>query len=295
MGEDRTNSSDLQLPHGVTQQNRAAILYRTHFWSDAVAAEVEKLIGEAGDTHDIWVIGYVAAGGDFAVPPHIRKITLIENHLNAMGLPRCPRHPNLRARRNLDLPPLFFFRMLPHYAHYWIIEYDVRYTGNWQTLFDELNNPAIDLLGTIVQSRHENPEWHHWPALCTGASQINPKHHIKMFTPLFRLSNRGFRAVDAAYRQGWHGHYEALWPTAIAAANMTIEDIGATGSFTPKNRHNKHYSADFMHPQLTPGTFTFRPPKSETEIPPTPPLLWHPVKPASTPTWFPGAVGGRRG
>jgi hypothetical protein len=279
---------DGDLANDLFAGARAAILYRTHFWDAAVEAEVRRLIETAGADYDVWVVGYVGGGADFSVPAPIRKLTFTNLQLRVMGLPGCSRH--VRVNRHLDLPPVCFFRMLPDYEHYWIIEYDVRYTGDWRALLDELDNPRIDLLATAIQRRRENPGWHHWDTLCTGGVNIAAGLQVKAFTPLMRLSNRAFQAVDLAYRSGWHGHYEALWATAIAVAGQRIEDIGGGGSFTPPYRRGRHYSANMMDPMMSPGSFVFRPVKTAAEIAAGPPMLWHPVKPAAAPGWFAGAA-----
>jgi hypothetical protein len=272
----------------------AAILYRTHFWTAALEAELLKLAEAVGDRYDIWVIGYAEAGVDFAVPPPARKILFNQRHLRALGLPAsCPCHPAPIPPRNLDWALLQFYRMIPEYQHYWMIEYDVRYSGNWDHLLQELDDPAVDLLATVIQRRSEHPGWSHWYSLCTLPVDGLPQHHdrqVKAFAPMMRLTQRAFAAVDAAYRRGWHGHYEALWPTVIEAAGMRIEDIGGSGSFTPAARVGRHYTSTAGSSSLWPGSFIFRPAIPESEMKNAIPLLWHPVKPAETPPWVAGAA-----
>jgi hypothetical protein len=265
----------------------AAIIYRTHFWMPALEAELLKLSLAVGDRYDIWVICYAEAGVDFTVPPPARKILFNQRHMRALGVPsRCACRPEPIPARNLDLALLHFYRMVPEYQHYWMIEYDVRYSGNWNRLLRELDDPAVDFLGTAVQRRRENPGWVHWRTLC--ALDDLPQHHdqqVKAFAPMMRLTQRAFAAVDDAYRRGWHGHYEALWPTVIAAAGMRIEDIGGSGSFTPAARAGRHYTCTADHGHLWPGSFIFRPSIPEADINDSMPMLWHPVKPAETPPW----------
>jgi hypothetical protein len=271
----------------------AAILYRTHFWTATLEAELLKLAVAVADRYDIWVVGYAEAAVDFTVPPPARKILFNQRHMRALGLPaRCACQPEPLPTRNLDLAPLHVYRMIPEYEHYWLIEYDVRYSGNWNWLLQELDDPAVDFLGTVVQRRSENPAWSHWQTLCTLAVDGRPQHHdrqVKAFAPMMRLTQRAFAAVDDAYRRGWHGHYEALWPTVIAAAGLRIEDIGGSGSFTPAARAGRHYSSTAGHGHLWPGSFIYRPSIPESAIADSIPLLWHPVKPPETPPWANGA------
>jgi hypothetical protein len=183
-------------------RRRAAILYRTHFWDATVEAEVLKLSRALADRYDIWVVGYVGPGMDFEVPEPIRKLIRTPRDLRVLGLSdRCGCRPAQIALRNLDNVLLYFFRLVPDYEHYWMIEYDVRYTGDWSALFDELDDPDVDLLGTRVFSRRDFPAWPHWDTLCTGSQQLSLAAQVKSFTPIMRVTRRAFEAIDRAYRQ----------------------------------------------------------------------------------------------
>src|SRR5258708_43966 len=47
---------------------------------------------------------------------------------------------------NVDLVPMKFFLDRPDYNYYWIVEYDVRFSGAWPALFADLSFSAADLL-----------------------------------------------------------------------------------------------------------------------------------------------------
>jgi hypothetical protein len=289
-GDTRQESRYEMRTDDYEPRHRAAILYRTHFWDQTVEAEVLKLYIALSDRYDIWVVGYVAPGADLDVPPPIRKLIRTPRDLRVLGLPdQCGCHEHKVALRNLDNVLLYFYRLLPDYEHYWMIEYDVRYTGDWSALLAELDDPGVDLLGTLIHSRRDFPEWPHWRTLCTAAQEIGHERQIKVFTPMVRLTRRAFAAIDLAYRHGWHGHYEALWPTAVAAAGLHIEDIGAIGPFTPAHRHGRHYTGMRDVPDKPKSTFIYRPMKREAELVSDPPMLWHPVKPAELKQWNAGA------
>jgi hypothetical protein len=58
---------------------------------------------------------------------------------------------------NADLVPMRFFFERPDYDYYWIIEYDVRFSGAWPDLFADLSASDADLLCTTMQTWTENP------------------------------------------------------------------------------------------------------------------------------------------
>jgi hypothetical protein len=265
---------------------RRAVLFFTHVWDEAIEARFVKLRRELGVGYDVWVGGLMRDGEGFLLPGQALQLRAAEHELMALGpVTACACRPGPVDLRLHQLLPLYFFRQWPGYAHYWTIEFDVRYTGNWRDFFAELEESPADLLGTNVQARGENREWYHWQYLCTGLRALPEASYVKAFLPVMRVSRRGFEAVDAAYRRGWHGHYEALWPTAIAEAGMIVEDIGGLSSFAPPGRRGRHYTATMNDVGLSPGTFCYRPVKAEAEVVEAPPMLWHPVKPEALAKW----------
>jgi len=251
------------------------VLFITHFWDDACTAQIAKLRRELGGRYDIRVAGYIGDGMPHpAVPDDVPTHFYSTEQLTLVQPDAEPGTwwPQFVVPR--------FFMDFPDYGHYWMIEYDVRYTGDWWTLFATLNDPDVAFYGIALQRRAENPIWTHWPSFYAGADMVAPENQIKSFTPLQRLSATGLGVIQAAYRRGWRGHYEAVWPSAIAHAGLRLEEIGAKGAFTPKSRRGKHYTFTPHDPNGSPGSFVYRPTFAEHQIKPSPPRLWHPVKPA---------------
>jgi len=265
---------------------RRAVLFFTHVWDEAIEARFLKLSRELGAGYDVWVGGLIRQGEAFEAPGPALQILAAERDLLALGaVTSCACRSEPVDLRLHQLLPLYLFRQWPGYAHYWTVEFDVHYTGNWRDFFAELEESPADLLGTNMQARQENPQWYHWPFLCTGRRALPETSYVKSFLPVMRVSRRGFEAVDLAYRRGWHGHYEALWPTAIADAGMIVEDIGGLSRFAPPARRGRHYTSTMEDANISPGTFCYRPVKAEAEVVEAPAMLWHPVKPAALAKW----------
>jgi hypothetical protein len=251
------------------------VLFVTHFWDDACTRQIGKLRRELGQNYDIRVTGYIPHGTPTPVVPDGVSAHFYSQHELAGVIPE---HEGSERWHQFIL--LRFCVDFPAYEHYWMVEYDVRYTGDWGTLLATLDDPDVAYYGTEIQCRANHPRWYHWNSLCTGSAQVASAHFVKSFTPLQRLSRAAIDVIRAALRDGWSGHYEALWPTAIAHAGLRLEDIGGQGEFTPASRLGQHYTCTLHDPNGSPGSFVFRPTFEEHQISQWPPTLWHPVKPA---------------
>jgi hypothetical protein len=255
------------------------LIYRTHVWDPGVAREFARLQAALSDQYDLVVSGFVRDKANAPALPDIPCVFSDADDILRMGYPGIARLNPLPIDIHIDMFRVFHAH--PDYRRYWVIEFDVRYTGDWAALLAELSESAADVLGTVVQTRAEHPAWTHWQSLDTAGAVLPDDAHVKIFTPMTRLSNAAMRAIDTACRAGWTGHCEVLWSTAAAAAGLLVEDIGGKGSFTPPSRHGRHYTTSPFDPYLAPGSFAYRPAIPDSNIPPSPPTLWHPVKPAA--------------
>jgi len=183
-----------------------------------------------------------------------------------------------------DLPVMKFFRENPKYDFYWLIEYDVRYTGEWAALFDELRTSPADLLGTNILTYKELTNWGWWGAEHLPISFVPLEQRIKAFLPFARASRTLLQTINDKYEAGWSGHHEMAWATICAHSSLKLEDIGGHSQFTPASRVGRHYMSNPMHWALFPGTFVYRPGFSHQEIMKVGTrltgsgMLWHPVK-----------------
>jgi len=181
--------------------------------------------------------------------------------------------------RNVDLPVLLFFRRCPDYTHYWVVEYDVRYSGAWPAFFGAHNQSDADLLGTTLFRRDQCEDWYYWPSLDLRDRRIAMHDQIRGFFPIYRLSRRALERLDADYRTGVSGHFECLIPTLLNAAGMTLEDIGGQGDFVRPTNKGRFYRNTPAAASLGPGTFVFRPVMERPGREPD--MLWHPVRPGT--------------
>jgi hypothetical protein len=239
---------------------RQAILFRAHAVSPGAARCLQRLVAESGRGFDVWVVGFCRSPEALAAFGH--PLTCAYDQPTLARLPYPAKQSAVRWEHSVghhDLPVLQFFRAHPDYARYWIVEYDVRYTGFWGGLFAECGRSTAGLLGTTLQRRDEHPSWAHWPSVSTGDEVVPAAHWIKAFLPFAAATRDLLAAIDARYRQGWTGHQEAVWPMIASLTGLGLQDIGGTGSFVPRGWQRRHYWNTPLDPYLSPGSFVYRP------------------------------------
>jgi hypothetical protein len=263
-----------------------AILFRTHLDSPLIRREVARLVTELGGRYDIFVVGYCREPDALAGIAGAPVLAYTQAQIDALPYPGKTAQLRETHIGQQELPALKFFREQPGYDHYWIVEYDVRFSGPWAELFTPLAASAADLLATTVQTYPHNPDWYHWDNFYPPAEAIPRQQRLKAFLPFCRLSHAAMDVLHAAYSAGWAGHSEVLVPTLAWRAGLKVEDIGSWGAFTPPARRGKFYKNSPLHRLLSPGTFVFRPAFLDDSAdkalyaPSGAPrgLLWHPIK-----------------
>ena len=59
---------------------------------------------------------------------------------------------------NFHFVLLDFYRQHPEYDYYWLIEYDVRFSGNWKTFFSFFHDKDEDFWAAHVEIKEDNPD-----------------------------------------------------------------------------------------------------------------------------------------
>lgn len=266
----------------------AAVLLMTHFLDDGIVAQYRRLRAEAAGL-DVYLL-YNRSDDPcpgYPVPAGVALVGVSAEKIRALGYPRKGRRLNAR---DVELFVMLFHRRHPNYTHYWVVEYDVAFTGRWSVLFDAFAASSADLLATTVHRFTVNPAWPNWSTVEGPVGPLPAACLLRAFMPCCRLSRAALTALDHAYALGWSGHYEATVPTLITTAGLAIEDLGGDGEFVAAGNRNRFYTNTPTNNQLAPGSFVFRPVRSSPGERPN--FLWHPVKPAATPSGW--ATGRRR-
>ena len=264
---------------------RTAVLFTTHRFGDTVARRFHKLRRETPDrcvTHlgmDVSeadpaeVQAARAVGGERFWGFRAPEVTEVD-----YPEPWALDHRPELVPGNLGLLYLQFARRHPGFDRFWVVEYDVCYTGDWGELLERFGDSRADVLGTTLRPRRDRPGWHWWPSF-EPPPEVSRDEWICGFFPVVRVSRRALEALDAAYRGGWSGHVEAVLPTAARRAGLEIEDLGGDGPFVKEENRDRFYTNTVDREHLYPGTFVFRPARRYPGLGRG--KLWHPVKPTA--------------
>lgn len=143
-------------------------------------------------------------------------------------------------------PLLKFFKENQCYDYYWLVEDDVRFSGDWKDFFDSFASSTSDFLSSVIETKAENPTWYWWTSLETGNEVIAEEKLLKSFNPIYRLSSQALVCIDAHLRIGWMGHYEVLLPTLLYNKGFLLEDFGGEGTFVRPENNAKFYDDTSM-------------------------------------------------
>lgn len=210
---------------------------------------------------------------------HIPNAQAISCKEVTRALPYRQKHREHRGTfwpRNIELPLMWFFQRQPQFDYYWLMEYDVRFTGDWMQFFRHFAASTSDLLATTVFDYAFRPTWDNWRTL-KSPRPVPEESRVRALLSLCRLSNAALTAVHQAYCDGWSGHYEVTIPTILANRGLALEDFGGSGRYVAPGNHNRFYLNRPDVAGLAPGTFTVAPNAISTEGYP-PNMLWHPIK-----------------
>jgi hypothetical protein len=264
-----------------------AILYTAHYITNELLADYAALRKSCEGAYDV-VLLYDNFHDDFAdsvgdcdsaMDVHLVRPDAIE----ALKYPSWPGRdlleyasPSGLRPGNWDFAILDFYRTRPGYEHYWRVEYDVRFTGEWRSFFHACASSNADLLGTTLLRRKDSPPWFWWSSLGRPDAALDHDKTIRGFFPVARLSRRACSLLDTSYQAGWYGHAECVMPTVLAHHGFEVADLGGRGEFVPAGHEDRFYLNTPSDKCLQPGTFVFRPARrSPGERPNT---LWHPVR-----------------
>ena len=260
-----------------------AVLFLTHFANAEVLRRFGLLQRALGGRHRVFY------AQDLLSSVAHRRITRdLEPDLFLFDRALLKRLPYERAREpwegasvvpgRVDLVPQLFRRLHPGFERIYLVEHDVVCGEDWRRVFDILDESPADLLATNVTRRDEHPRWNLWRELQTPGRPLPPAdRQARALLAFCRYSRQALLALEAAYAEGWRGHFEALVPTVCLAAGLGVEDIGGEGPFVPPGRERRFYWSDRLVVQHQPaaGTFVYRP----AQVPVAgEKWLWHPVK-----------------
>ena len=261
-------------------RSRSALLWLTHVWDLELRAEFEKFLRMNPDSApDVWLLldSRTRSAADLA--EQYPQCHLFDEE-SVFRLP-YPRLPGRGLMDHIHFPVLDFYLSHRGYEAYWIVEYDVRYTGEWESFLHSFGSLDHDLITSHIRRFAQEPRWPWWGSLHHPTQIVPQDQYVRSFNVIYRVSNRALEFLHQAQLDGWRGHPEVSFPTLLSNNGFSLLDFGGSGEFSPPQNKNRVYTSRGSASGYLSmfGTLRFRPARSKPGG--NPDMLYHPVKPKS--------------
>lgn len=141
-----------------------------------------------------------------------------------------------------DLPLLHYaMQTMGEWDYLWLIEHDVRYSGNWGDFLNYFKHNQADLITSNIRNYEDEPNWIYWD-LHHPTKEIPLEERVSSLNTIYRIGAEACQLLSAANRGGWLGHHEVCLPTLVKHAGLKVEDFGGYRSYTPPSRINYFYT-----------------------------------------------------
>jgi hypothetical protein len=270
----------------VGRDNNDCAVFVTHVWTPEIAQHYRRLKREAGQVLDVFLV-YQQRADDPTIPSGMQPDLVVRFADSAQHFPL--RYQEFLARPRpwgyVDLVWItaFLDPKLERYDRFWLVEYDVDFSGDWSSFFAAAAGYEGDLLATRLRPLSADPEFG-WASLFNQPSSADTDPLIA-FMPISRVSRELLHHYCRLLEEpGWQGHFEMLLPSIARMAGFTVAEIGGHGAMTPPERRGLYYEgthADLGNNRTTHG---FRPPRGYKYFVASPKRfrerdrIYHPIK-----------------
>ncbi len=254
----------------------SALLWMTHVWNADLQAEFEKLYRIDGPgMPEVWLLLDAQTPGAAALAARYRCHVFDESALFGRGYARLP---GQGLMTHCHFPVLDFFLAHPEHDHYWVVEYDVRYTGAWEALLSAFAPHPHDLITCHLRRFADEPRWYWWDSLHHPHLAIPRNEWWRSFNVIYRISNRALRFLHESFIDGWRGHSEVTLPTLLHHGGYALLDFGGNSPFALPGGKNRFYTSRSFGVGGF-GTVRYRPARAAAGWRRN--KLYHPVKPGA--------------
>lgn len=263
------------MPPVSTEKTAVAFIFIAHHFTRGIIQEYKKISAQVAGLGTAWFL-YQGETGSWP-----RKLKL-ENResvgredILALGY-RMPFDKIIPG--STHFPMLDFYQKHPNYRDYWLIEYDVRFSGTWRTFFVDFAQIRADFLAAHFRWYQQEPDWPFWD-LTHPSNSIPLQDRLRCFHPICRFSNPALAFLCKSHQDGWCGHSEVLPSSLLHKSGYSLADFGGEGEFVLPGMHNKYYAPIPPNRKglLESGTYRYRPPHLFTGFEKD--KLYHPIKP----------------
>jgi hypothetical protein len=262
------------MPSVKSHRDNTAIVFFSHVFSPVAVEHLQKLKRESSD-YGVFFVYSDAAGDD---PPQTGE-QVMRFDFQAIS----KEYPRILGSRlipgNCHLTLLNFFKRRPHFQYYWVIEYDVMFTGHWKKFFEAFTDQDTDFIACHLRRREDEPGFFFWNTIEAPIGTPLPGTMVRAFCPVQRVSRRSLEMLEVWAKAGWVGHFEGLVPTLLEQHGYSLADIGGDGPYTPPGCRNRFYTSfSWRDAKLRNfGTMRFRPSVRSLRFA-VKNRLYHPVK-----------------
>jgi hypothetical protein len=235
---------------GAYLTRRLAILWITHLWSPELEAAFEDLLRMRNSSDhdvDVWLLLDASTPGANTLTARYKRHHLFDEtrlfNLPYARIPGRPRIPGRSLLHHAHFPLLDFYHSHPEYDYFWAIEYDVRYTGQWNQFFASFEDFDHDLITAHIRRYAEEYRWNWWRSLQHPSKVIPCEKYLRSWNVIYRVSRKALAYLHSAQIDGWRGHPEATFPTLLSEAGFRLLDMGGDGEFTPPGFRNRFYTS----------------------------------------------------
>jgi Protein of unknown function (DUF3405) len=224
-----------------------AVLWFTHLWGPELEVEFERVraleaVGASGGgTCDVWMLldGRTPGAAELAAR-YPRTHRFDQERMFKLPYPRLTGHGLINHHH---FPVLDFFLAHPDYDRYWVVEYDVRFTGNWSSFMGAFRGFDHDFVTSHLRRYQEEPRWPWWTTLSHPTQSVPREASVRCFNVVYRISNRALRYLHESQVDGWRGYPEVSFPTLLLRHGYTLLDIGGSGEFVAPGYENRFYTS----------------------------------------------------
>jgi hypothetical protein len=260
---------------------RTALLWMTHMWNPELEAEFERILTVSyPGSPEVWLILDSSTPGAYGLARryercHVFNVNELFDHL--------PYQPigGGTLYFHVHFPILDFFLSHPEYDYYWVIEFDVRYTGEWESFLHLFESFHQDLITCHIRYFSQEPFWYWWKTFRHPTKSIDQNKYLRSFNVIFRISNRALAVIHEEQRDGWQGHPEVLIPTLLVNRGYTLLDFGGDGEFVMPSLRNTFYTSGSTKDGVPNPFCTVRWRPSGSRVGIRKNKIYHPVKPES--------------
>jgi hypothetical protein len=222
---------------------RSVLLWNTHMWCRELEDEFEKFLNlDYPGSPEVWLVldSGIPQAGDLAKKYEHSIIVEEKDLFRRLSYPRLE---GLGILHHSHFLLLDFYLSHQKYDYYWFIEFDVRYTGEWESFLRSFESFDQDLIASHIRHFSEEPLWPWWYSLYHPTRSIDETKFLRSFNVIFRISNRALEFIHREQMDGWQGFNEVSLPTLLYHGGYRIMDFGGDGDFTLPGLTNRTYTS----------------------------------------------------